>query len=423
MKKSLRALAIGLYMVALVTVGLFIFQVALKELVENRMVLSITNGALKVQDFVRYYLSGQIAGSPDAYRAYDTEVQNHYFRALVFNTIGVTTNEQLLTHYTPIVFPFCRALALLPISQAYIIFFIASALALASGLPLALNALAKRPWIFIVATLIATTCNSQAVIAIRMGQPSWLILALEFFFYWSWIKQKNWVTGLSVALLFFKPHYALYFLTPIIVARRWPALTYCAAAVAIFLSLGGLLIGFDNVINYPNIILKNDGEIVWHGIVSLRYIANIFYPNAAAVKISLIVWLIGLAVNLLLWSQEKKFQLDQTWLICCTVILCIFTSPHTYHYDLTMLGLLAVSLTATKPLHSRLARLSFANYRLLLIAYPGLSWLSLNLSRTEHGAYYDPLQSLLAIAMLAVLLVLAVICLFDRPKIEQSQST
>ncbi|MFA6208612.1 MAG: glycosyltransferase family 87 protein [Candidatus Obscuribacterales bacterium] len=423
MKKSLRALAIGLYMAALVTVGLFIFQVAVKELVENRMVLSITNGALKVQDFVRYYLSGQIAGSPDAYHVYDTEVQNHYFRALVFNTIGVTTNEQLLTHYTPIVFPFCRALALLPISQAYIVFFIASALALASGLPLALNALAKRPWIFVVATLIATTCNSQAVIAIRMGQPSWLILALECFFYWSWIKQKNWVTGLSVALLFFKPHYALYFLTPIIVARRWPALTYCAAAVVILLSLGGLLIGFDNVINYPNIILKNDGEIVWHGIVSLRYIANIFYPNAAAVKISLIVWLVGLAVNLLLWSQEKKLHLDQTWLICCTVILCIFTSPHTYHYDLTMLGLLAVSLTATKPLYSKLARLSFANYRFLLIAYPGLSWLSLNLSRTEHGAYYDPLQSLLAIAMLAVLLVLAIICLFDRPKVEQSQST
>lgn len=423
MKKSLRALAIGLYLVALVTVGLFIFQVALKELVENRMVLSITNGALKVQDFVRYYLSGQIAGSPDAYHVYDTDVQNHYFRALVFNTIGVITNEQLLTHYTPIVFPFCRALALLPISQAYIVFFIASALALASGLPLALNALAKRPWIFVVATLIATTCNSQAVIAIRMGQPSWLILALECFFYWSWIKQKNWVTGLSVALLFFKPHYALYFLTPIIVARRWPALIYCAATVAILLCLGGLLIGFDNVINYPNIILKNDGEIVWHGIVSLRYIANIFYPNAAAVKISLIVWLVGLAINLLLWSQEKKLKLDQTWLLCCTVLLCIFTSPHTYHYDLTMLGLLAVSLTATKPLYSKLARLSFANYRLLLIAYPGLSWLSLNLSRTEHGAYYDPLQSLLAIAMLAVLLVLAVICLFDRPKLEQSQST
>lgn len=71
-----------------------------------------------------------------------------------------------------------------------------------------------------------------------------------------------------------------------------------------------LIIGFDNVINYPQVILKNDGEIVWHGIVSLRYIVNIFYPNAQAVKISLVVMAVGLFVNLLIWWQEKKYQLE-----------------------------------------------------------------------------------------------------------------
>ncbi len=422
MKKAIRLALFSLYLSSLLTVGLFIANTAWHELVENRMVLSITNGALKVQDFVRYYLSGQIAASPDSHMVYDSAVQNRYFHSLVFDTIGVTTEEQLLTHYTPIVFPFCLILAQLPISQAYIVFFATSALALGSALPLALNALGNRSWFVVIGTLIATTCNSQAVISVRMGQPSWIILALECLFYWSWIKKYNWVTGLTVALLFFKPHYALFFLTPLIVARRWQALICCAASVGLLLGLGGLIIGFNNIVEYPNIILKNDGEIVWHGIVSLRYIANIFWPNAAAVKVALIAWLIGLSLNLLLWWQEKKYTLDQTWLICCTVLLCIFTSPHTYHYDLTMLGLLAVSLTQTKPLFSPLARWSFATYRLLLISYPALSWLSLYLSRTEHGAYYDPLQSLLAIAMVGTLLTLAIICLFDRAKAEEIQS-
>jgi hypothetical protein len=422
MKKFVLPTFMAVYLLALLMVGLFIFNVALKEMLENRMLLSVTNGVLKVQDFVRYYLSGHIAASVDAHRVYETAVQNRYFHDLVLANIGFAANDQLLTHYTPIVFPFCLALAMLPMNQAYIVFFVVSVIVLSFSLPLALNALGKRPWLIIIATMIAVTCNSQAVIAIRMGQPSWLILALECLFYWSWLKKKDWLTGLSVGLLFFKPHYGLYFLTPLVVARRWHALLCCAAAVSLLLGLGGLIIGFDNVINYPQVILKNDGEIVWHGIVSLRYIVNIFYPNAQAVKISLVVMAVGLFVNLLIWWQEKKYQLNQTWLICCTVLLCLFTSPHTYHYDLTMLGLLAVSLAPVKAFHHKAAKISFAIYRFILIAYPGFSWLSLYWSRTEHGAYYDPLQSLMAIAMNGTLLTLALICLFDRPKVEQGQN-
>jgi hypothetical protein len=419
MKKLVLPTLLTIYLLSLVVVGVFIFNIAMKELLENRMLLSINNGTLKAQDFVRYYLSGYIATSVDAHSVYDIAIQRRYFQELVFANIGLNTNDQLLAHYTPLVFPFCLALALLPLNQAYLAFFFASTVALSVSLPLALNALGKRSWPLIIATLVAVTCNSQAVVAIRMGQPSWLILALECLFYWSWLKKKDWLTGLSIGLLFFKPHYGLYFLTPIVVSHRWLALLVCGLTVCILLGLGGSIIGFDNVINYPQIILKNDGEIDWNGMVSLRYIANIFFTDAQAVKISLAVMVIGLIINFLIWWQEKKYQLNQTWLICCTVLLCIFTSPHTYHYDLTMLGLLAVSLAPIKPFHHSIAKFSFAIYRFILIAYPGFSWLSLFWSRSEHGAYYDPLQSLLAIAINGTLLTLALICLFDR---EHNQS-
>ncbi len=420
MKKFVFPAFLTLYLLTLLIVGLFIFSVALKEILENRLLLSVNGGVLKVQDFVRYYLSGLIAASADAHQVYDTAVQNRYFQGLVFQQIGFVTKDQLLTHYTPNVFPFCLALALLPLNDAYKAFFLLSILALVATLPIALNALGKRSWLAIVAVFIAATCNSQAVIAIRMGQPSWLILALECLFYWSWLKKRDWLSGISVGLLFFKPHYGLYFLTPLVVARRWRALLYFFATAGLLLGLGGLIIGFDNVINYPKVILKSDGEIVWHGIVSLRYIVNIFFA-AQAVQISLAVMVMGLIINLLIWWQEKKYQLDQTWLICCTVLLCLFTSPHTYHYDLTMLALLAVSLVPVRPLHHKIARTSFAIYRFILVAYPGFSWLSLFWSRTEHGAYYDPLQSLMAIAMNGTLLTLALICLFDQPKPEPNQ--
>jgi hypothetical protein len=312
MKKLVLPTLLTIYLLSLVVVGVFIFNIAMKELLENRMLLSINNGTLKAQDFVRYYLSGYIATSVDAHSVYDIAIQRRYFQELVFANIGLNTNDQLLAHYTPLVFPFCLALALLPLNQAYLAFFFASTVALSVSLPLALNALGKRSWPLIIATLVAVTCNSQAVVAIRMGQPSWLILALECLFYWSWLKKKDWLTGLSIGLLFFKPHYGLYFLTPIVVSHRWLALLVCGLTVCILLGLGGSIIGFDNVINYPQIILKNDGEIDWNGMVSLRYIANIFFTDAQAVKISLAVMVIGLIINFLIWWQEKKYQLNQT---------------------------------------------------------------------------------------------------------------
>ena len=414
MKKLFWPAFFTVYMLALLMVGLFIFNIALKELLENRMLLSVNDGVLKVQDFVRYYLSGHIAASADAHRVYESAVLDQYFQKLVLDNIGYAGKDHLLTHYTPLVFPFCLALAWLPLNQAYTVFFIASVVAVCLCLPLALNALGKRPWFILVATFIALTCNSQAVIAIRMGQPSWFILALECLFYWSWLKKKQWLSGLAVGLIFFKPHYGLYFLTPLVVARRWRALLVCAATVGLLLGLGGAIIGFENVINYPQVIIKNDGEIVWHGIVSLRYIVNIFFANAQAVKISLVVMALGLFLNFAIWWQQKRYQLNETWLICCTVLLCLFSSPHTYHYDLTMLGLLAVSLVPVKTIYSKMAQTSFAIYRFILLSYPAFSWISLYWSRTEHGRYYDPLQSFLAIAMNGTLLTLALICLFDR---------
>lgn len=57
MKKFVLPTFMAVYLLALLMVGLFIFNVALKEMLENRMLLSVTNGVLKVQDFVRYYLS------------------------------------------------------------------------------------------------------------------------------------------------------------------------------------------------------------------------------------------------------------------------------------------------------------------------------------------------------------------------------
>lgn len=80
-------------------------------------------------------------------------MQNRYFHDLVLANIGFAANDQLLTHYTPIVFPVCRpgdvahesGLHSLFCGQCHCSELLSS---------LALNALGKRPWLIIIATMI-----------------------------------------------------------------------------------------------------------------------------------------------------------------------------------------------------------------------------------------------------------------------------
>lgn len=423
MKKSFSRIWVLVYLTALAVPTFCFIAASLILFNQNELQIRVQDGSVAAQDFVHYYIFGRMAASPDAHLVYSEVAQSRWFHDLVLQITGFSTSQSYWCLFAPMVFPFCLPLALMSLKQAFIAFVILSALALFSCFPLALNALGKRSFASNAAIIFCLIANTQGLLSIAKGQPSFLLLALESLFFWGWIKRKDWVTGLAIGILFFKPHYGLFFVTPILMARRWKALLVCTLTTALLMFLGGLIIGFDNVINFPQIITQKDiGSCL--GMVSLRYLATLYFPDLLALHISLGIMVVGLILNVIMWWQGEKHALDQTWLICCTTLICILASPHTYHYDLIMLGLLAVSIIPARSQQKPIAKVSYAAYRTLLIASPGLYWISILVLPKigEVGSPYDPIQSIISIVLNFTLLALALVCLFDKPTKSVSET-
>ncbi|CAN5185264.1 hypothetical protein BH11CYA1_BH11CYA1_33860 [soil metagenome] len=415
MKKTLAAVGLFLYMACLAVPTVYYLSACFNLFKKNNLLMCLLDRNIETQDFVHYYILGQMAASPDAHSVYNAAVQCTWFHKLVLENKGLVTNQEFWTLFSPMVFPFCLPMAYMSLDQAYIAFVVLCAISLTVFFPLAVNALGKRSLFCNVAIIFCAIGNIQGVMSISKGQPAFLLLALESLFFYGWVKKIDWLTGMSIGILFFKPHYALFFLTPVIVARRWKAFLACSGTAGLIAILGGLLIGFDNVINFPSIITHNDiGSC--HGMVSLRFFASQVLGDLQALHLSLGIMLAGLSINLLMWWNGLKKGLDQTWLICCTVLLCLLTSPHTFHYDLVMLCLLVVSIVPAKIQYQKLAKISYAIYRALLIAYPAISWLFplVFASKNKISSPYDPIQSVISISLSLILLALALICLFDK---------
>lgn len=422
MKKAFTTVGLLLYLSGLALPTFCFFAAFFTLFNQNDLLIRVENGSVGAQDFVHYFILGQMSASPDAHQVYTEAAQTRWFHDLVLATKGLVTTRSFWALFTPLVFPFCLPMAYLSLNQAYIAFVVLSALAILTCYPLAINALVKRSLACNAAIIFCIIANIQGTETISKGQPAFFLLALESLFFWAWVKKFDWVAGLAIGILCFKPHYGLFFLTPLIVARRWRALLSCLATAGLLLLLGGLLIGFENVINFPKIISHEDTGSCF-GMVSLRYVLFRLFSDLQALHLSLGIMLVGLLLNLLMWWQGVRKSLDQSWLFSCTTLLCLLASPHTYHYDLIMLGLLVVTISPARTLHQPLAKLAYSIYRPLVIALPGLSWITLLLFTEKGGigSSYDPIQSEISIALNVVLLILALICSFDIAPSTESQ--
>lgn len=422
MKRAFKTAGLLVYLSALALPTFCFFAAFIALFNQNDLLVRVERGSVGAQDFVHYYILGQMSASPDAHQVYTEAAQSRWFHALVLETKGLVTTRSFWALFTPIVFPFCLPMAYISLNQAFIAFVVLSALALVTCYPLAINAITKQSLACNIVIIFCIVANIQGTETISKGQPAFFLLALLSVFFWAWIKKIDWVAGLAIGILCFKPHYGLFFLTPFLVARRWRALASCLATAGMLLILGGFLIGFENVINFPKIIAHQDTGSCF-GMVSLRYVLFRFLNDLQALHISLGIMLVGLVLNLVLWWQGVKNSLDHSWLFSCTTLLCLLASPHTYHYDLIMLGLLVVTIVPARTMHKPIAKLAYAIYRPLLIAMPGLSWITL-LVFTEKGGIgssYDPIQSEISIALNMALLILALICSFDKAPTTGSQ--
>jgi len=415
MKKFIGIAVIGLYSILLLQI--FVNSVSQLSTMyqQHQLLISSANGIISFSDFVRYYACGKIALSPEAHKCYDAAVQLKYFNEIIFERAGLLIGRPIITHYTPIVYPLTIPIALAPINQAFPIWIVGGFAAVAAGFSLALNTGKQRPVWFSLLAVLGVAATFPTIISLRMGQPSWFILATECLYLWAFVRNRQNICGASVALLCFKPHYGLYFLLPLVIKKKLPALCSFAVTLGLLLLAAGLIIGIENIINYPRFVVDTESNLslLNYGgdkMVSLRFLCSRIFAEALAVKISLGISLAGLVSAGALWWKFRLCNVHERWLIGCTVLICLLTSPHIYVYDLAMLGVLAVLLGENPVARTSAGRLGCKLFQTLLILYPIVSWIGIMLPSGNTGFPF------IAVTYNVLLLVCALTYVFSGTK-------
>lgn len=368
-----RLVPMGIYILILLAFTIASVQHISAAVTNNELLSQYKGDHLEFADFLLYYMFGQIASGPDAPRLYDHATQLAYFNKLIF---PASIDKPFYAVYSPFVAVMMIPLSHLPPYQAYFVWLVAILLLGAVSLFMLLRVFKLESRFALI--LIACLGSFPAMLSVRMGQTGWTLLALTSLFFWAFMKGRDWLSGLALALLAFKPHYALVFGVAALTARKWKLIAFAALFEALLYGAAVPVLGLDAIVGYPNAILHGDSVRDSHGfsadrMVSVRVIASLFLGDKEALQLSLAVMVLGLLLTAWIWSRRGDSRICLAWKIVATVFVCMVASPHTHSYDLLMLAVASVAFVGVGGLKEA-ARLS-NTAKVLLCAYPILSWL------------------------------------------------
>ncbi|MBS1993889.1 MAG: DUF2029 domain-containing protein [Cyanobacteria bacterium SZAS LIN-3] len=247
-------------------------------------------------------------------------------------------------------------------------------------------------------------------ITAMLGQMScYLFLFVSAYFYCLY-RGKDLSAGLLLALTSFKPHYALFWAVPALGQRKWKVLGVTALAELALLVLAALVLGWQTVANYPAAILRGDSlssnseaAIL---MICLRGLLMSFTGSSWVYPLTTALMAAGWLMTLFLWIKQASNKADQGnnfhLLAAATVILCLFTSVHTYVYDGLLLVAPAVLLLGSKAPAASSAHMRFIIATLL--ATPYLQWLGMVV--LPNHLHRSLPTSLILLALTAAMLML-----------------
>ncbi len=345
-------------------------------------------------DFSKYYICGKMASGDDYVRAnvYDANLQQKYL-----TEYSLTDAKKPIEYiaYPPINFPLMKPLALLPMSQAFHIYW-------TLGLAFSIGAtwLLSRQSIFFRGPLnfltlwLAIFASIPMFRAYALGQFSLYLLgliALYFYFFLRQSKKLDWSAGATLALTAIKPQYCIFLAIPALATFRWRILIAAAAGEAVLLALAAATVGIKNIIDFPKIVLFADQTSLYSGVfpeqmVNLRAIFCLFTAPHLAMKIASALGLAAMVALAWLWYKHGRKRSDlMARLVALTVCVCLTTSPHTNVYDCILLcipALLTMPSSFSASLYSRFRSLETKKHfwpeellTLTLLLYAPVGWL------------------------------------------------
>jgi hypothetical protein len=337
------------------------------------------NGDVTIRSYVQGYICGAIALSPDRHKIFDPAVQLDYTNRAIS---PLKTDKYIFSQYMPYLFTLMAPFATLDIRTSFYLWTVFAGAGCAAGLWLLMQDDKRFTTMGRVLFLIGCAASLPYMINVYYGGLSPLIVGLLCVYYWGWLRGHDVVAGACIALSTLKPQYAVFAALPCLAHKRFKLIAAAAVSELLLLIIAGLNVGWENVINYPQILLKADTSAEYLGVfpekmVSLRGPLSALLPKEIANPVCLAAMVIAIVLLLWLWTKTDGKKPDEAaWAMAITMLAVMIVSPHTHIYDCIYLVLPAVltlnSTSLTANLFTRPPQLRLWSYMILL--YPLFSW-------------------------------------------------
>lgn len=354
-------------------------------------------------DFLRFYVAGEIARSPDSARIYEIPTHLPYMNNLVAPLV-VQKNSSL--SLLPSLVLLMSGVSMLPLMAAYVLFMTASVAFALISLSSYLRKVRNFSKVDTLIFCLASMASLSAATGIRTGQLVFLLIGFAATFLLMSARRRDKLAGVMLGLMAMKPQYCLPLIALCCGLRRGWTVGVAGLTIALSNGLAAFLIGLDNVIHYPQKLaalekLKDVGVFPKVHASFRGFFSNIF-PEATAFSISSSLYWLPLICLTATSSRIKEPTEEQTrWLIAIAFLVGMVFAPSMFSYDLTLICLPAALTLETLSPQEVLKMKSAAakSWHLILFAYPTLTWIIGMLGSNVNFIYAFINIGLIAIAI------------------------
>jgi hypothetical protein len=334
-------------------------------------------GRKSMTDFAKIYVAATLAGSAHPEKVYDPVAMLETTQSVLNTTEKPDSSES--STYTPHMSALVAPLSRLPIINAYWLWLCASVTSAVSAMYLILRKERRLDnWSTAVITL-ATLGSINSMTVLLAGQTTWYMFLFFCITYVGLSRKNDIATGLGFALATIKPQYSFLYFAGLIAERRWRALIVFSALIAVMLAYAAFVIGWQNVVNYPQIISQNStGDATWfpHKMCNVRALLCCLMPDQIAYKVGFAITLLSSVFVYKLWRSIGDNTEKRRWIFAITMLLSLTLAPHVNCYDCMLVGVPAI-LTLPSGSLIDMWQIKSKPYRwwcFLLVAYAVLGW-------------------------------------------------
>lgn len=291
-------------------------------------------------DFIHFYSAGRIAQSEGAAQVYDLALQQKIEEQQV--GFPLAPGQVLPYNHLPFLIPILQTIVSIDYVNSFyrwvaimVILFVTGIIILGrmltdSGMDRKSIFLASIG-IFLFLPLFFSLMNGQDTAFLFLGAVIWM---------YGLVTKREMIAGLGLSLTTVRPHIALILALPMLFSYRKAFLGFALGAGMLAL-VSFLIIGLEGTQEFINILLISAGG-EWYGIkqyamYNLIGVLTRTLPWLGVEAIRTIGWIVygaTVVASCIFWARSKDLQVGQVGL---TIILALFTVPHLYFHDLTLL--------------------------------------------------------------------------------------